>query len=153
MHAKVLLFTVNLPFLLLSTSYLAFFLCLSAIFPPSAAGPVSSLLSCLNSLWTPNANSVRHLIRHINSISPLIVVIPLCSEFLCGVLSGRRHFFFFSFFIHCTVARPVKRIYLKRDSPRNDSKYTGRIMHSSSGLCWLTLWCDPPTLQPFWTCR
>lgn len=152
MLAKVLLFTVNLPFLLLFTSFtLGFF---SAIFPPSFVGPLSSLLYGLNSLWTPNANSVRHLIRHINSISPLIAVIPLCREFVRGVLSGRRHFFFSFFFSErFAVARPVKRIYLKRDPPRNDSKYTGRIMHSSSGLCWLTLWCDPPTLQPFSTCR
>lgn len=101
MLAKVLLFTVNLPFLLLFTSFtLGFF---SAIFPPSYVGPVSSLLYGLNSLWTPNANSVRHLIRHINSVSPLIAVIPLCREFVRGVLSGRRHFFLFFLFFFRTL--------------------------------------------------
>lgn len=49
---------------------------------------ISSLPSCLKSLWTPNANLVRHLIRHINSISPLIALIPLCNEFLCGILGS-----------------------------------------------------------------
>ena len=52
-----------------------------------SAEHISSPPSCLNSLWTPNANSVRHLIRHINSISPLIALIPLCNEFLCGIPS------------------------------------------------------------------
>lgn len=47
---------------------------------------------CLNSLWTPNANSVGHLIRHINSISPLIALIPLCNEFLCGIPSAQQRF-------------------------------------------------------------
>lgn len=44
-----------------------------------------TLTSSLNSLWTPNANSVRHLIRHINSISLLIVLIPLSNKFLRDV--------------------------------------------------------------------
>lgn len=50
-----------------------------------SAKHISSLPSCLNSLWTPNANSLRHLIRHINSISPLIALIPPCNEFLSGI--------------------------------------------------------------------
>lgn len=57
-----------------------------------SAEHISSLPSCLNSLWTPNANSVRHLIRHINSISPLIALIPLCNEFLCGIPSVQQNF-------------------------------------------------------------
>lgn len=99
MLAKVLLFTVNLPFLLLFTSFtLGFF---SAIFPPSFVGPLSSLLYGLNSLWTPNANSVRHLIRHINSISPLIAVIPLCR--VCPRRPFRAAAFFLFFFFFRTL--------------------------------------------------
>lgn len=59
-------------------------------FSPTAAR-IQSLPFCLNSLWTPNANSVRHLIRHINSISPLIALIPLCNEFLCDVPLVQQH--------------------------------------------------------------
>lgn len=53
---------------------------------------ISFLPSCLNSLRTPNANSVSHLIRHINSISPLIALIPLCNEFLSGIPSVQQNF-------------------------------------------------------------
>lgn len=120
--------------------------CFSSVCQPFLLPPLQGLfhLFYLNSLWTPNANSVSHLIRHINSISPLIAVIPLCSEFLLASFQGRSLFFFFF-----TLQGPKKRIYLKGDSTRNDSEYTGRIMHSRIGLCWLTLWCDPSTLRPF----
>lgn len=56
-------------------------------FPPqpqsvSTSPPQKNTLApSLNSLWTLNANSVRHSIRHIHSISPLIVLIPLCNTF------------------------------------------------------------------------
>lgn len=58
---------------------------------------------CLNSLWTPNANSVGHLIRHINSISPLIALIPLCNEFLCGIPSAQQ-----CFTLRCQQRHPFK---------------------------------------------
>lgn len=124
--------------------------CFSSVCQPVLLPPLQGLfhLSYLNSLWTPNANSVSHLIRHINSISPLIAVIPLCSKFLLVSLQGGGVFFLV--FFHSTLLHGLEKIiYLKGDSPRNDSIYTGMIMHS----CWLTFWCDPSTLQPFWTRR
>lgn len=75
--------------------------CFSSVCQPFLLPPLQGLfhLSYLNSLWTPTANSVSHLIRHINSISPLIAVIPLCSEFLLASLQGGGVFFvFFSFY-------------------------------------------------------
>lgn len=67
-------------------------------------------LPYLNSLWTPNANSVSHLIRHINSISPLIAVIPLCSEFLLASFQGGGVFLF----LRCTVAGAGKKEFFAR---------------------------------------
>ncbi len=69
------------------------FLCSPICQPFSlSAEHICSLPSRLNSLWTSNANSVRHLIRHINSVSPLIALIPLCNEFLCGIPLVQQNF-------------------------------------------------------------
>lgn len=78
--------------------------CFSSVCQPFLLPPLQGLfhLSYLNSLWTPNANSVSHLIRHINSISPLIAVLPLCSEFLLAL------------FLHCSVAGAWKKDLFER---------------------------------------
>ena len=78
-HSHSTLFPLPLVFVNLFSFYRPF--CQPVSLP---AEHISSLPSCLNSLWTPNANSVRHLIRHINSISPLIALIPLSKAFHCS---------------------------------------------------------------------
>lgn len=94
MHSKMLQITAILPFLLPFLSLLPYF----SLQPQSVSLslPLQSISHpsppCLNSLWTPNANSVRHLIRHINSISPLIALIPFCNEFLCSIPSEQQNF-------------------------------------------------------------
>lgn len=80
--------------------------CFSSVCQPFLLPPLQGLfhLSYLNSLWTPNANSVSHLIRRINSISPLIAVILLHSEILLASFQGRNLFFFFT--LHCPLGGP-----------------------------------------------
>lgn len=79
--------------------------CFSSVCQPFLLPPLQGPfhLSYLNSLWTPNANSVSHLIRRINSIS------PDCSNSTPqrdspSILSGQKRFFFFT--LHCPLGGP-----------------------------------------------
>lgn len=56
------------------------FLCCPICLPFMLPQNISYAASSFKSLRTPNANSVRHLIRHINSKSPLNGVILLQSD-------------------------------------------------------------------------
>lgn len=88
---------------------------------------IPSLPSCLKSLWTPNANSVRHLIRHINSISPLIALIPLCNEFLCGVPSVQQ-----GSELWCCYSHGLRKPFLLNNKLKRVDSTSARV------ICWAT---------------